>query len=485
MASKRQLRHIDMPCQLNGGQSETFYISKSDTSSKSNENQTEQQPMNSHCPLQREEVLGYMDQAKTGSLTPRDIGIWVNSWRVNHSYTLSPSSAIISAHNIKGQPTSVPNTSWSQCGTPPMTMPIEQPPQTSPCENWQATSTLNSTTGSGDDKKYPPLEWQMESSADILSLTTSTVREVGRTCVNSEHLVSGYLMSPATAECPERTEAEFYPYYAQNTSYPSIPYVGPQPHPWTNIPYPTITSIPTQYPSSPWDANIDSYSNDYGFYCGPSSPFSSAISSTATPDLPLTTKNSKTLVTSENDMYLDGADLESTSEGYSRASSNTDTDADGQYTSTGGEDEQAKSRACRSYSQRNDERDAFLIECKLAGMSYKEIKAKGKFTVAESTLRGRFRSLTKRKELRVRKPGWQDSDLKLLCEAVKRFAEPQSVSVIGDELLPPKISWKQVGEYIWKRGGSYHFGNATCKKKWAELQRNHAYVQKASLNQPF
>lgn len=445
MASKRQLRRIgapsnghshaglskcalvsncppypvDMPYQMNEGQNETFYASNSDTLSESNENQTEQQLMNTHCPLQREEVSGYMDQAKTGSLSSRDIGIWVNSWRVNHSYTSSPSSAITSVqgsttHDIKYQSTPVSSTPWSQCGISPMTMPIEQPPQTPPCENWQPTSTLNSTTGSGDDKTHAPFEWQMKSSPNILPLTASTVREVGRMCVDSENLVSGYLMSPATAECPERTEAEFHPYYVQNVSYPSIPYdVGSLPHPWTNIPYPTITSIPTQYPSSPWDATNDSYSNDYGFYCGPSSPFSSAVSSTATPDLPLTTKKIETLATAENDTYLDGADLESTSEGYSRASSNADTDADGQYTPTGGEDEQAKIRVCRSYSQRNDERDAFLIECKLAGMSYKEIKAKGKFTVAESTLRGRFRSLTKRKELRVRKPGWQDSDVSI------------------------------------------------------------------------
>lgn len=32
-----------------------------------------------------------------------------------------------------------------------------------------------------------------------------------------------------------------------------------------------------------------------------------------------------------------------------------------------------------------------------------------------------------------------------------------------------KISWKRVGEYIIKNGGSYHFGNSTCKKKWAQL----------------
>lgn len=32
-----------------------------------------------------------------------------------------------------------------------------------------------------------------------------------------------------------------------------------------------------------------------------------------------------------------------------------------------------------------------------------------------------------------------------------------------------KISWKRAGEYISINGGSYHFGNSTCKKKWAEL----------------
>ena len=34
---------------------------------------------------------------------------------------------------------------------------------------------------------------------------------------------------------------------------------------------------------------------------------------------------------------------------------------------------------------------------------------------------------------------------------------------------PPKVSWKKVAQYIWTHGGSYHFGNATCKKKWREI----------------
>lgn len=56
-------------------------------------------------------------------------------------------------------------------------------------------------------------------------------------------------------------------------------------------------------------------------------------------------------------------------------------------------------------------KDEFLVKSKLAGMPYKEIRKKGNFTEAESTLRGRFRTLTKDKEARVRKPEWQDNDV--------------------------------------------------------------------------
>ncbi|KMP09714.1 hypothetical protein CIRG_08947 [Coccidioides immitis RMSCC 2394] len=110
-------------------------------------------------------------------------------------------------------------------------------------------------------------------------------------------------------------------------------------------------------------------------------------------------------------------------------------------------------------SHRSSSKDAFLVKCKQSGMSYKEIKAIGQFPEAESTLRGRYRMLTKRKEHRVRKPGWKENDLRLLFEAVTHAQGP-------------KISWKQVAEYIWRNGGSYQFGNATCKKKWAEIRQN-------------
>lgn len=58
-----------------------------------------------------------------------------------------------------------------------------------------------------------------------------------------------------------------------------------------------------------------------------------------------------------------------------------------------------------------DAKDDFLVRSKLAGMSYKDIRRKGNFVEAESTLRGRFRTLTKNKAARVRKPEWTDNDV--------------------------------------------------------------------------
>lgn len=66
--------------------------------------------------------------------------------------------------------------------------------------------------------------------------------------------------------------------------------------------------------------------------------------------------------------------------------------------------------------QRSESKDDFLVRSKLSGMSYKEIKVKGGFDEAESTLRGRFRTLTKRKEHRVRKPEWYERDVSDLSQ---------------------------------------------------------------------
>ncbi|KAJ6103362.1 hypothetical protein N7486_005789 [Penicillium sp. IBT 16267x] len=129
-------------------------------------------------------------------------------------------------------------------------------------------------------------------------------------------------------------------------------------------------------------------------------------------------------------------------------------------------------------------RNAFLIDCKRRGLSYKEIKRMGGFKEAESTLRGRFRTLTKSKEQRVRKPKWLERDINLLIEAVSIYTDkdpydydgdgmhsdlPAGANVSQHQARPPKVSWKKVAQFIWAHGGSYQFGNATCKKKWCEI----------------
>lgn len=56
-------------------------------------------------------------------------------------------------------------------------------------------------------------------------------------------------------------------------------------------------------------------------------------------------------------------------------------------------------------------RDKLLLDMREQGLTYKEIKRRGKFLAAESTLRGRVRQLTKHKSERVRKPHWTDNDV--------------------------------------------------------------------------
>jgi hypothetical protein len=66
-------------------------------------------------------------------------------------------------------------------------------------------------------------------------------------------------------------------------------------------------------------------------------------------------------------------------------------------------------------SRRDTSRDLELLDLRSQGMSYREIKQKYEFTEAESTLRGRYRTLTKSKDKRVRKPIWKDKDVSRWC----------------------------------------------------------------------
>lgn len=59
------------------------------------------------------------------------------------------------------------------------------------------------------------------------------------------------------------------------------------------------------------------------------------------------------------------------------------------------------------------EKDLFLIESRRQNISYKDIKRLGNFAEAESTLRGRYRTLTKDKKNRVRDPKWTEIDVSL------------------------------------------------------------------------
>ncbi|EAA29802.1 hypothetical protein GE21DRAFT_4956 [Neurospora crassa] len=202
------------------------------------------------------------------------------------------------------------------------------------------------------------------------------------------------------------------------------------------------------------------------------------------------------------------------------------------------------------------EQDALLVKLRNQGKSYKQIRQIGRFTEAESTLRGRYRTLTKSREQRVRRPEWTDKDLRLLEKAVREFAKgplsvtysnpsnPTSSSSSSSSAGPPsttttttaptdeamsitslvstsrdttsatspspssssstthpaaaqkpstpkgipttttKIPWKQVSHYIFSKGGSYKFGNATVRKRWEELMRDQLAKGK-DLQKPF
>lgn len=111
------------------------------------------------------------------------------------------------------------------------------------------------------------------------------------------------------------------------------------------------------------------------------------------------------------------------------------------------------------------DRDRYLLKMREKGWSYKEIKVRGKFSEAESTLRGRVRVLTKDKSQRVRKPEWTEKDLDLLDKAVRRFSGFDGSGRDRNGRMP----WKKVSEWMSKKGSTYVFAPATCAKKFKEL----------------
>ncbi|CAK7265986.1 hypothetical protein SEPCBS57363_001867 [Sporothrix epigloea] len=108
-------------------------------------------------------------------------------------------------------------------------------------------------------------------------------------------------------------------------------------------------------------------------------------------------------------------------------------------------------------------KDALLLQLRGEGYTYQEIRRRCHFTEAESTMRGRYRVLTKPKEERVRKPQWTAHDDQLLLSAVRSLARGRRV---GRDF---RVAWKTVADSIVGGGGSYHFGNTTCRKRYDEL----------------
>ncbi|KAI5837641.1 hypothetical protein DFP73DRAFT_600929 [Morchella snyderi] len=101
------------------------------------------------------------------------------------------------------------------------------------------------------------------------------------------------------------------------------------------------------------------------------------------------------------------------------------------------------------------EQNRLLLRWRSEGISYRTIKKKLGINEAESTLRGRLRTLTKPKSERLRKPQWTEEDIELLLEVV----DPSTLGV----------KWKQVSDTIVSLGGSYRFGPSTCKKQYLKL----------------
>ncbi|QIW96832.1 hypothetical protein AMS68_002350 [Peltaster fructicola] len=114
-------------------------------------------------------------------------------------------------------------------------------------------------------------------------------------------------------------------------------------------------------------------------------------------------------------------------------------------------------------------KDEYLLSMRERGLSYKEIKRRGKYREAESTLRGRVRVLTKAKEERVRKPVWTRNDVKLLRTALHRHYDLEAFDCKSTNA---KVPWKKIAQWLDDNGASYKFASATCARKWDEITKD-------------
>ncbi|GAB1735015.1 hypothetical protein NU219Hw_g86t1 [Hortaea werneckii] len=125
----------------------------------------------------------------------------------------------------------------------------------------------------------------------------------------------------------------------------------------------------------------------------------------------------------------------------------------------------SRSNSSMDSAARHKWEDELLYREWKKGTPYRRIKAMGKFKVAESTLRGRIRTMTKDKSERVRRPEWTAEDESLLRQAVAHYSREIPVKARASRKLP----WLKIAKWIKENGGSYQFASAACSKKWDNM----------------
>lgn len=121
--------------------------------------------------------------------------------------------------------------------------------------------------------------------------------------------------------------------------------------------------------------------------------------------------------------------------------------------------------------------DEFLLNSRLSGMKYSQIRKLGNFKEAESTLRGRFRTLVKPKEARVRNPQWQEIDVSTIKHMSPFFSIKSSLSYrallpsFSVELYVFKNSLSVLGDNQHKLISRLSNRTSFSSKQYPNLQR--------------
>ncbi|KJR81389.1 uncharacterized protein SPSK_01019 [Sporothrix schenckii 1099-18] len=134
--------------------------------------------------------------------------------------------------------------------------------------------------------------------------------------------------------------------------------------------------------------------------------------------------------------------------------------------------------ASRQGDPRRQQEDQYMMQMhREAGWTFSKIQKSGEFSINESTLRGRYRTMTKPPEMRVRKPKWDA----LADSLVLQFAGEQA-DAQNRPIEEAKIKWKVVQAQMVERG-TYSYGYCTLKKRCLFLLEQ-AKANKERTQQP-